>query len=209
MPKISGLYAVTPDEPHTDVLLVKVRAAVKGGARIVQYRNKLASAPTRRVQAQALVRLCQEMGALLIVNDHVDLALEIGADGVHVGRGDTDTNVVRKRLGPDRIIGVSCYNDLDNALRAKDIGASYIAFGGFFRSPTKPGTAASSLSILREAKHATGLPVVAIGGITPGNAGELIDAGADAIAVISGLFETADIQATAWRFSALFKSRDA
>jgi thiamine-phosphate pyrophosphorylase len=206
---IEGLYAVTPDEPDTATLVRLVGAAVTGGATIVQYRNKGATSALRREQATALLRVCRDKGAALIVNDHVELALEISADGVHVGREDGDVAGTRVRLGEDRILGVSCYNDLALALRARDAGATYVAFGGFFRSTTKPGTASSPLSLLADAKRVTGLPVVAIGGITLENATPLIEAGADAVAVISSLFGGNDVMITARSFAALFESRKA
>lgn len=209
MRAIEGLYAVTPDEPDTAILVGLVGAAIEGGATIVQYRNKAAAPALRREQATALLRVCRDKGAALVVNDHVDLALEIDADGVHVGREDGDVAPARARIGKGRILGVSCYNDVALALRARDGGANYVAFGGFFPSTTKPGTARSPLSLLAEAKRATRLPVVAIGGITLDNAPQLIEAGADAVAVISSLFSGKDVRTTARRFAALFESRKA
>lgn len=209
MRKIEGLYAVTPDEPETERLVRLVSQAVAGGAAIVQYRNKIASEALREEQARALALVCRRAQATFIVNDHADLAVAVGADGVHVGREDEDFSVLRARLGRERLIGVSCYNDVARAVQARDAGADYVAFGGFFPSLTKPGTAASPLSILAEAKHATRIPIVAIGGITVENGRLLVQAGADSLAVISALFGAEDVRAMASRFASLFESRSA
>lgn len=204
MIRIRGLYAVTPDEPDTAKLGAQVRAALAGGARLVQYRNKAAEPALRREQAKALLAICRERGALLIVNDHVELALEIGAEGVHLGGADGSIAAAREQLGTDRIVGASCYNRLENALRAQQAGASYVAFGSFFSSNVKPGARHAPLALLREAKQMLTVPVVAIGGITRANAQSLIAAGADSVAVISALFSAADICGAAREFSELF-----
>lgn len=202
---LSGLYAITPDEADTRKLTEQVRAALGGGARLLQYRNKTASAALRREQAQALLAICREAGVPLIVNDHVDLAVEIGADGVHVGGADPSIASARDALGSARIIGVSCYNRLENARVAQRAGASYVAFGSFFPSGVKPGAARASLDLLRAAKQQLALPLVAIGGITLANAPLLIAAGADSVAVISALFSAPDIRAAAGAFNDLFQ----
>lgn len=201
---VRGLYAVTPDEPRTDVLVARVTAAFSGGARILQYRNKTASPELRREQAAALKRACDAHGALLIINDHADLAREVDAAGVHIGAGDGDIAAARKTVGKTKLIGVSCYKRLELARDAQTQGADYVAFGSFFLSTVKPGPVRAPIDLLREAKAALGVPVVAIGGITIDNAPALIDAGADAVAVISALFGAGDVADAARRFTALF-----
>lgn len=203
---VHGLYAVTPEERDDRTLVSKVEAALAGGARIVQYRNKLASLDVRRGQAAALLRACRRHGALLIVNDHTELAAAIGADGVHLGAEDGEIAQARTTLGPRAIIGASCYNALDLARKAEQAGASYVAFGSFFSSRTKPNAVPAPLTLLEEAKRRLSSPVVAIGGVTAENAPPLIAAGADAIAVISALFDAADVRAAAERLSRLFAS---
>ncbi|MBI4191342.1 MAG: thiamine phosphate synthase [Betaproteobacteria bacterium] len=205
MKTISGLYAVTPDLADTALLLAKTRAALAGGARLLQYRNKTADENLRRGQAAALGDLCRHHGATLIINDHVELARAVNADGVHVGAEDLGVAAARNALGTHKIIGASCYNDLTRARSAAAQGADYLAFGSFFPSPVKPGAVRAPLSILRAARQQLGLPVVAIGGITLDNAGEVIDAGADAVAVISALFAAPDIEAVARKFCRLFE----
>jgi thiamine-phosphate pyrophosphorylase len=202
---LRGLYAVTPDESDVDVLADKVRKALSGGARLVQYRNKSASAALRVKQGVALLALCRAARVPLIVNDDLDLATEIGADGVHLGRGDIPVAAARDRLGKSRLLGASCYQSLELALAAREAGADYIAFGSAFPSATKPVAARAPLSLYREAKSRLGSPVVAIGGITVENAPAVIDAGADAVAVISALFDSPDIEAAARSFRRLFE----
>ena len=201
---ISGLYAVTPDLDDTALLLERVRAALAGGVGFVQYRNKFAAEGLRRVQASALRELCRCSGAVLIINDHVELARDIAADGVHVGGDDATIAEARAKLGHDKIIGASCYNSLARAQAAAAQGADYVAFGSFFASSVKPGAVRAPLALLREARRQTTLPLVAIGGITFDNARQLIAAGADAIAVISALFAAPDIEIAAREFSRLF-----
>jgi thiamine-phosphate pyrophosphorylase len=203
--KIKGLYAVTPDSDDTSSLLAMTEAAIAGGARLVQYRHKTAGPELRRAQAIALLELCRRHDALLIVNDYVDLAAEIGAPGVHIGRDDGLLQTARARLGPDIVIGVSCYREMERARAAAQGGADYIAFGGFYPSRVKPGAGCASPSLLTETRS-LGLPVVAIGGITPDNAPALIHAGADAVAVITALYAAPDVEAAARRFSHLFES---
>ena len=200
--RIAGLYAVTPDESDTERLAALVQQAVKGGAKLVQYRNKSASAALRAEQAEALLAICRRARVPLIINDDVALAERIGADGLHLGREDGDLAQARARL-PGALFGVSCYNEIGRAHEAKRIGADYIAFGSFFASSTKPGATRASLALVPEAR-AIGLPIVAIGGITLENAPSLIAAGVDCVAVISALFGVPDVSAAAARFAALF-----
>ena len=205
--RISGLYAVTPDEADTGALTARVRDALAGGARLVQYRNKTADAALRLEQAGALLALCRQYAALLIINDHLELALEIDADGLHLGGEDGSVAAARARLGPRKIIGASCYNMLQNALDAERAGADYVAFGSFFASNVKPGAVHAPLELLREAKQKVSVPVVAIGGITLVNAPQLIAAGAAGVAVISALFAAPNVKLAAQQFNALFNTR--
>lgn len=201
--RIRGLYAVTPDTADTAALLTMTEAALRGGAGIVQYRNKTAAPELRRIQADALLALCKRHDALLLVNDHVALAAEIGAHGAHIGGEDGTLEAARALLGAEKIIGVSCYKELERGRAAAAGGADYIAFGSFYLSSVKPSAVRAPLSLLTSAR-CLGLPVVAIGGITPENAGALIEAGADAVAVISAIYAAPDITAAAQRFCKLF-----
>lgn len=203
----SGLYAVTPDITDTDLLIRKVRQVLEGGAQLVQYRNKGADEKLRLAQANALVTLCDGFGVPLIVNDSIEVAMAIGADGVHLGAADAEIEQARTRLGGDKIIGASCYTNIERALDAERKGAHYVAFGSFFASSVKPGAPRASLSLLGEAKSKLRIPIVAIGGITADNAPQLIAAGADAVAAISALFDEADIRLAAQEFVRLFESR--
>jgi thiamine-phosphate pyrophosphorylase len=165
----------------------KVDAALRGGAAVVQYRNKTADAALRLEQAHALARLPAMREALLIVNDDATVAAAVGADGVHLGEDDAEIDAARAIVGPDRLIGVSCYDDVTRARAAVTAGADYVAFGSFFASTTKPAARRADRSLLVLAKT-LGVPVVAIGGITAANARALFDAGADAVAVIADVF---------------------
>jgi thiamine-phosphate pyrophosphorylase len=205
---IRGLYAVTPDLADTPALLGQVEAALAGGARLLQYRNKIADATLRLEQARALAALCRRRHVPLIINDHLDLALAVDADGLHLGGEDGSIAEARRRLGASKLLGVSCYRRIENALEAARLGADHVAFGGFYPSLVKPGSGGAPLSLLGEAKQRQTLPVVAIGGITVENAPALIAAGADSLAVISALFMAPDIEAAARRFSALFEARE-
>ena len=207
MTRISGLYAVTPDLQDTALLIGKTRAILAAGARLVQYRNKVADDDLRREQASALCRLCRQHGAALIINDHVEIALAVDADGVHIGMDDTSLPAARARLGHAKIIGVSCYDDLQRARIATSQGADYVACGSFFASTVKPGAVRAPLALLREARQQTGLPVVAIGGITVANSRQLLDAGADALAVISSLYGATDVGHATREFCRLFEAK--
>ena len=201
---IGGLYAITPDCADTENLLVMTKKALTGGAKMIQYRNKIADATLRRKQAGELAPLCREYDVPFIINDHLDLMLEVDADGLHLGRNDISVRDARMTLGNNKIIGASCYNQINLAVRAEDQGADYVAFGAFFTSITKPDAVVAPLEILASAKQKLRTPVVAIGGITRQNAAVLIAQGGDAIAVSSALFGTRDIQITAKSFSQLF-----
>ena len=204
---LDGLYAVTPDLADTADMLRRAEQVLLGGVRLVQYRNKPADAALRREQAAALLALCRRHGARLVVNDDLPLALSLGADGVHLGREDGDLAAARAVLGAGRLLGVSCYDELERAREAKRVGADYVAFGSFFASPTKPAAVRAPLGLPAAAKAELGLPVCAIGGITLQTAPQLIDAGADLLAVISDLFEAPDIRARAAAYTSLFSER--
>ena len=204
---VSGLYAITPDIDDTPGLLARVEAALDGGACLLQYRNKTASAALRLTQVRALLALCREHRVPLIINDHLDLALALDADGLHLGSGDGPLPEARAKLGEHRILGVSCYDRMESALDAERAGADYVAFGSFFPSGVKPAAVQAPLALLRAAKSRLSVPVVAIGGITLDNAPQLIAAGADSVAMISALFGAPDVRAAARRFSALFPAR--
>ena len=193
--KLRGLYALTPEGPDLEA---KVRAALEGGVALLQYRRKQGG----RAEAARIAALAREFGVPLIVNDDVALALEIGAEGAHLGRDDGDLPAARERLR-GRILGASCYNDLSRARAAVAAGADYVAFGSVFPSPTKPHAVRAPLSLFREAR-ALGVPLAAIGGITLENAGELVAAGADLLAVITDLFDAPDIRARARQYGKLF-----
>lgn len=204
VPPLRGLYLITPDEPDTERLLDRVRA-VLGHAALLQYRNKTADGALRQCQMAALLPLCRAAGVPLIANDDADLAIAVGADGVHLGEDDGDPAAVRARLGASAIIGVSCYDDLARARAAAAAGANYIAFGAFFPSSTKPNARRASPDLLRDSAELR-LPRVAIGGITPDNAGDVIAAGADLVAVISGVFDAPDPVAAAAAYRRCFES---
>ncbi len=201
---ITGLYAVTRETDDTGLLLDQVEAALQGGATAVQYRDKSGDIARQHEQASELLRLCRSHHVPLIINDSLRLADLAGADGVHLGREDGTVREARIVLGHDRIIGVSCYQSLALALAAQDAGADYVAFGRFFASATKPSALRAEIALLHQAAHVIHRPIVAIGGITPDNAGQLIDAGADAVAVVGALFDSAEIAVTARRFADLF-----
>lgn len=201
---LRGLYTITPDDMLLPRLSAMVSMVLRGGCRLVQYRNKVAPAPLRRAQAADLLRLCRAAGALLIVNDDLPLALEIGADGVHLGDEDGDLAAARAALGTERLLGVSCYSSLDRVEAAARAGANYVGIGSVYASATKPQAVRASLDLLGEARRRFGLPVAAIGGITLDNAPEAIAAGADMVAVIGDLFDAMDISARAEAFQGLF-----
>lgn len=184
---VRGLYAITDGAPSAQALAERVAAWIAGGARVVQYRDKSRDAARRLTEVRALQAVCREAGVPLLVNDDVALAAAVGADGVHLGREDTDPTQARAQLGAQALIGVSCYADLDRARTAVAQGADYVAFGRFFASATKPDAPPAPLEVLQAARAALPVPIVAIGGITPDNAPVLITAGADLVAVIGGL----------------------
>lgn len=200
---LSGLYAITADDTDTAQLLADVEAALSGGARILQYRNKRVHGAAALEQAQQLQALCTRYAVPLIINDDVALALAVDAAGVHLGIDDGDIRAARQQLGADKIIGASCYNNLALATQAARLGADYVAFGACFPSATKPDAPRAEPQLFRQARD-LGLPIVAIGGINLDNAASIITAGADAIAVIGALWQADDIQVRARAFTQLF-----
>ena len=196
-----GLYTIT-DGPRAD-LCDAARAALEGGAAVLQYRDKTCGRDRRLREARALAELCRQYGVPLIVNDDVEMTLGAGAAGLHLGEDDPDINEARSMLGAAAIIGVSCYDSLERAHGAAAAGADYLAFGAFFPTTSKTVTRRATAELLRESGQ-FGLPRVAIGGITPDNGGSLIAAGADFLAAISGVFGASDIRAAARRYVRLF-----
>ena len=200
-----GLYAITDSQLiPAGKLLVQVEQAIAGGACLIQYRDKQHSKTQRRHEAARLVQLCEQCGVPLIINDDVELVGEVGAAGVHLGRDDVSISDARQRLGTQAIIGVSCYNRLDDALEAARAGASYVAFGRFFPSHSKPNAVQADIALLQQARTQLDLPIAAIGGITPGNGRQLVEAGANMLAVIHGVFGQADIQEAACQYTRCF-----
>lgn len=195
-----GLYVITPDPPadRREDMLGKVAAAIRGGAAVVQYRAKYPADPLG--EASLLRAMCRQAGIPLIVNDDVELAHAVGAEGVHLGCRDEALAVARQRLGPDAIVGMSCYDSVHRAREAERAGADYVAFGRFFPSSTKPHAPGAQLHTLREARRTIQLPLVAIGGIHVKNAGELLAAGADVLAVIEGVFRAEDPESAVREF---------
>ena len=203
---IAGLYAVTPACPDTDSLVRSVTEAIQGGAKVVQYRSKSNDAALKTEQAGALHAICRLHAVPLIVNDDLDLALEVGAEGAHIGQTDGSIMEARARLGK-RMLGISCYNSLERAIEAQALGADYVAFGSFFTSDTKPDAVRAERSLLQISKLSIKIPVVAIGGITQDNGLALVEAGADALAVVTALFNAADIRTAARQISELFSAK--
>ena len=205
-----GVYAITSDRAQSPAELCDaIGHAVEGGARVIQYRRKRLEPGAQRREAAAACRVAHELDACFIVNDDLPLALAIAADGVHLGREDGDFRSLRGQLPPDFILGISCYASLERAAEAQAAGATYAAFGSFFPSGTKPHAPPCPLFVLEEARRRLAVPLVAIGGITPENSAALRAAGADFLAVISGIFDADDITAAARRYHAIFEEHGA
>jgi thiamine-phosphate pyrophosphorylase len=201
---ISGLYAVTQTENKTAEQIVEdVSAAIRGGVKVLQYRDK--NPIDSYAIAQELLKICRRHNIPLLINDDIELAIKVKADGVHLGKDDSDLKVARQRLGKNAIIGVSCYNSLERALAAQTNGATYVAFGRFFPSNSKPLASPTDIQILHKAKREITIPIVAIGGIMPENGGQLLKAGADLLAVIGGIFDKNPEQ-SAKAFQSLFQT---
>lgn len=201
-----GLYAVTDAglTPGADALTSAVLAALRGGASVIQYRDKGDDAVRRRHEVERLLAVCREAGVPLLVNDDIELAAASGAPGVHLGRDDRDPAEAREQIGEHAIVGVSCYDSLALAEQAVAAGADYVAFGSFFPSAVKPHAVRPPRGLLSEAREKLGVPIVAIGGVTPENGADLLTAGADLLAVITGVFMHPDIEAAARRYARLF-----
>jgi thiamine-phosphate pyrophosphorylase len=201
---MKGLYLVTPGWNGTDRLLEVTKQALDAGAALVQYRNKTASASLRREQAAAMLDLCRRHGKALVINDHIDLCRELDADGVHVGGTDVPVATARAALGPDKIVGASCYGELARAHAAQDAGASYVAFGGFYPSRVKVYAVDTPLHIVAQARARLRVPVVVIGGMTVENARPLVELGAEMVAAISSVYMAEEPYAAAREFAAMF-----
>lgn len=203
---LRGLYAITSESLCRNAadLLAGVAQALAGGAALIQYRDKWNDAAARAQLAHALLGLCHQHRALLIINDDVELAALCGADGVHIGASDAPIAVARARLGPAAVIGVSCSGSLERALAAQRAGADYLAFGRFFASRTKPDAPPAPPDLLTTVRPELQLPICVIGGITPENAPALISQGADMVAAVEGVFGAADIEAAARAYAQLF-----
>ena len=205
LPRIAGLYAIADSSYlSTEQFVPAVRATLEGGAHVIQYRDKNSEPQIRTAIARALNTLCRDHGVPLLINDDIALAVNVGAAGVHLGRDDQDIDAARAALGPTALIGVSCYNELARAQAAQAAGADYVAFGRFFPSRTKPQAVPATPELLRAARAELKIPIVAIGGITPENGTPLIAAGANALAVIEGVFNQPDIRAAAEHYARLF-----
>jgi thiamine-phosphate pyrophosphorylase len=202
---MKGLYLVTPDWDDTEKLLAVTEAGLRGGAALVQYRHKTAGPALRKEQASRLLALCKQYGRPFIVNDYVELCVELDADGIHVGGTDEAVARVRAIVGPDKIVGSSCYGSTELARDAYAAGASYIAFGGFYPSRVKKYPVTTPPDIVAQAKSEIPLPSVVIGGMTIDNAAPLVAQGADMVAAISSVYLAADAEAAARAFVAMFQ----
>jgi len=202
---LTGLYLISSHDQHEDKKLWRdVEDALSAGTRILQYRDKSGDADKRLRQAEHLRKITRQYDCLLLINDDINLAKQVDADGVHLGKDDGNIDQARALLGSDAIIGASCYNQLELAVQASQRGADYVAFGRFFVSATKPAAVQAHAGLLQQARQQLDLPVVAIGGITHDNALQLIEAGADMLAVINGVFAQHDIRKAAQQFQRLF-----
>ncbi|MDN3638377.1 thiamine phosphate synthase [Simiduia curdlanivorans] len=202
--ELTGLYAITP-EGDTKTLLKQCKAALAGGCRLLQYRDKISSPRDQLRRASLLRQLCDDYDGKLFINDNLELAATVTADGVHLGQSDTPLAQARRLLGPKSIIGITCHGSLALAQAANAGGADYLAFGRFFSSNTKPTAIAAELNVLTRARTQFDKPLVAIGGINLDNARQVISAGAHMIAICGALFEQANIEQTARQFCRLFE----
>ncbi len=201
---LHGVYAITDPALMGDDILSPVKQAIAGGIRLLQYRNKNALPQTQLIEAVALAALCRAHNVNFIINDNPQLAAEVGAKGVHLGQSDSNITHARQILGADKIIGITCHASLDQAQAAEQAGADYVAFGRFFPSQTKPDAPPAEINILQQAREYLSIPIVAIGGITPENGDQLIEAGADMLAVIHGIFGVTEIEQATQRYVKLF-----
>lgn len=201
-----GLYLVTPDWDDTERLLAVTDLALDAGASLVQYRHKSASPALRAEQGAALLALCRSHNRPLVINDHIDLCRELDADGVHVGGTDSPVAQARALLGPDKIVGASCYGELKLAEAAQQAGASYVAFGGFYPSPVKKYSFVTPPELVEVWRDRVALPMVVIGGMTPLNAAPLVRRGASMVAAITSVYAAPDPAAAVRDFCALFRN---
>lgn len=206
--RLRGLYAITDETliPEAQFHHI-IKQALQGGAGIIQYRDKSDNLEKRKKQASELRMLCNQYDALLLINDDLELARLVNADGIHLGEKDATISEARSFLGEDAIIGISCYNQLELAIKAENEGANYIAFGAFFTSPIKPEARTAELDLIVEAKQRLTTPICAIGGINLNNAKKVFDAGADMVAVISGIFAQPQVKAVSRQISDLAHSQ--
>lgn len=203
---LHGLYAITDPELMGDDLIHKVQLAIEGGINILQYRNKTATLEQQESEAKSLATLCHNNNVLFIINDDVELAIKVNANGVHLGQKDAGIKQARQQLGKNKIIGITCHNKIELARQAQEHGADYIAFGRFFTSLTKPNAPQADLPLLTEARKVITIPIVAIGGITHESASSLLQEGADMLAVIQGLFGQDDILEATQQFVKIIDS---
>lgn len=204
---LRGVYAITDENLLTGpALFSAVEEALGAGLALLQYRNKSADWQSKCAEAMQLLQLCRHYNTPLLINDDVELCLEVGAAGVHLGQADTKLVEARQRLGEEAIIGITCHSDLSLALRAQAAGADYVAFGRFYPSLTKPNAPPASIQVLQQAKAQLNIPIVAIGGINTENGQALVTAGADMLAVIHTLFASPDVEAEAKALNALFRT---
>lgn len=207
--KISGLYAITQhDHLSDDVLFKDVEAVLSGGAQMLQFRDKSNNIIKRKERAQILLQQCRRHNALLLINDDVELCKMVQADGVHLGQSDQALDAARQQLGDKAIIGISCHNSLELAVKAQKQGANYIALGRFFPSKTKPDAPQADISLIRQVRQQCSLPLVAIGGITLDNAGTLLNEGVDALALIHDLWASKNIQQQAQTYCQLINHKN-
>lgn len=203
---MQGLYLVTPNWDDTDKLLAVTEQALREGVALLQYRHKDASPALRREQGGALRELCHKYSVPFLVNDHVALCRELGADGVHLGGTDAPIAEVRASLGPNKLIGASCYGELARAEAAQAAGASYVAFGGFYPSKVKQYAVTTQPSILRHAREVIGVPLCVIGGMTPQNAAPLVAEGAHLVAAITSVYLADDVAAAVREFRSIIST---
>lgn len=202
-----GLYAITDCRYlTTEKLVSKTEQILRGGAVMLQYRHKNADIELKLTQAGMLQKLCARYGIPFIINDEPELAHMLQADGVHLGRDDVDCNKAREILGPDCFIGISCYNEIERTKTAATEGASYVTLGAFFHTQTKSNVVKAKPELINRVKQILTLPVVAIGGITPDNGKALVEAGADFLAVCSGLYVPVDTSQAVRDYLSLFNS---
>ncbi|HBT32351.1 MAG TPA: thiamine phosphate synthase [Pusillimonas sp.] len=207
-----GLYGITPEWSDFEKLTRAVEQAAEGGLVALQWRQKSITGHEAIDKAGRLKEICRSLGITFIVNDSIELALAVNADGVHLGREDGDPGSARQRMGTNKLIGLSCYNESVRAQQALDMGFDYVAFGAVYPSSVKPNAVRADLDLFKSFRASpNALPakqpgIVAIGGITPENAAPVIGAGATSVAVINGLFDAADIRHQAQQFSRLFNA---